>query len=66
MAFSSGWEYIDNTTRQVAEHFDWIHGSSIDKSFLKIAQRLNAQRPRKKRELLIVHDAKGLHSGEYA
>jgi pyridoxal phosphate enzyme (YggS family) len=30
-----------NKTRQVAEHFDWVH--TIDR--LKIAQRLSAQRP---------------------
>ena len=34
-----------NKTRQVAEHFDWIH--SLDR--LKIAQRLNTQRPAEKR-----------------
>ena len=39
------WHFLgplqSNKTRQVAEHFDWIH--SIDR--LKIAKRLNAQRP---------------------
>ena len=39
------WHFLgplqSNKTRQVAEHFDWIH--SLDR--LKIAQRLNAQRP---------------------
>ena len=39
------WHFLgplqSNKTRQVAEHFDWIH--SVDR--LKIAQRLNAQRP---------------------
>ena len=38
------WHFLgplqSNKTRQVAEHFDWIH--SVDR--LKIAQRLNAQR----------------------
>lgn len=39
------WHFIgpiqSNKTRQIAEHFDWVH--SIDR--LKIAERLNAQRP---------------------
>ena len=39
------WHFLgplqSNKTRHVAEHFDWIH--SVDR--LKIAQRLNAQRP---------------------
>ena len=39
------WHFLgplqSNKTRQVAEHVDWIH--SVDR--LKIAQRLNAQRP---------------------
>ena len=39
------WHFLgplqSNKTRQVAEHFDWIH--SIDR--VKVAQRLNAQRP---------------------
>jgi len=39
------WHFIgplqSNKTRAVAEHFDWVH--SIDR--LKIAERLNAQRP---------------------
>lgn len=39
------WHFIgplqSNKTRQVAEHFDWVH--SVDK--LKLATRLSAQRP---------------------
>lgn len=39
------WHFIgpiqSNKTRQIAEHFDWVH--SIDR--LKIAQRLSEQRP---------------------
>lgn len=39
------WHFIgrlqSNKTRDVAEHFDWVH--SIDR--LKVAERLNAQRP---------------------
>jgi PLP dependent protein len=39
------WHFIgplqSNKTRQVAEHFDWVH--SIDR--LKLAERLSAQRP---------------------
>jgi hypothetical protein len=39
------WHFIgplqSNKTREVAEHFDWVHG--IDR--LKIAERLSAQRP---------------------
>jgi PLP dependent protein len=39
------WHFIgpiqSNKTREIAEHFDWVH--SVDR--LKIAQRLNAQRP---------------------
>ncbi|HEU4621815.1 MAG TPA: YggS family pyridoxal phosphate-dependent enzyme [Burkholderiaceae bacterium] len=42
---SLSWHFIgplqSNKTREVAEHFDWVH--SIDR--LKIAQRLSAQRP---------------------
>ena len=45
------WHFLgplqSNKTRQVAEHFDWIH--SVDR--LKIAQRLNAQRPEDKQPL---------------
>ena len=40
------WHFIgplqSNKTREVAEHFDWVH--SVDR--LKIAQRLDAQRPK--------------------
>jgi pyridoxal phosphate enzyme (YggS family) len=40
------WHFIgpiqSNKTREIAEHFDWVH--SVDR--LKIAQRLNDQRPR--------------------
>ena len=39
------WHFLgplqSNKTRQVADHFDWIH--SVDR--VKVAQRLNAQRP---------------------
>ena len=39
------WHFIgpiqSNKTRPIAEHFDWVH--SVDR--LKIAQRLNEQRP---------------------
>lgn len=39
------WHFIgpiqSNKTRQVAEHFDWVH--SVDR--IKVAQRLNAARP---------------------
>jgi pyridoxal phosphate enzyme (YggS family) len=39
------WHFIgpiqSNKTRQIAEHFDWVH--SVDR--LKIAQRLSEQRP---------------------
>lgn len=39
------WHFLgplqSNKTRQVAEHFDWIH--SVDR--VKVAQRLNTQRP---------------------
>lgn len=39
------WHFIgplqSNKTREVAEHFDWVHG--VDR--LKIAERLSAQRP---------------------
>lgn len=39
------WHYIgniqSNKTRQIASHFDWVH--TVDR--LKIAQRLNEQRP---------------------
>src|ERR1035437_5502962 len=39
------WHFIgplqSNKTREVAEHFDWVH--SLDR--LKIAERLSAQRP---------------------
>ena len=42
---SISWHFIgplqSNKTRQVAEHFDWIH--TVDR--LKIAQRLSNQRP---------------------
>ena len=38
-----------NKTRLVAEHFDWVH--SVDR--LKIAQRLNEQRPAGKNPLQI-------------
>lgn len=45
------WHFIgplqSNKTRQVAEHFDWIH--TVDR--LKIAQRLSAQRPEEKAPL---------------
>lgn len=41
------WHFIgpiqSNKTRQIATHFDWVH--SVDR--IKIAQRLNEQRPRK-------------------
>jgi pyridoxal phosphate enzyme (YggS family) len=47
------WHFLgplqSNKTRQVAEHFDWIH--SIDR--LKIAQRLNAQRPEERAPLKV-------------
>jgi pyridoxal phosphate enzyme (YggS family) len=47
------WHFLgplqSNKTRQVAEHFDWIH--SVDR--LKIAQRLNAQRPTDKPPLKV-------------
>lgn len=47
------WHFLgplqSNKTRQVAEHFDWIH--SVDR--LKIAQRLNAQRPNDKPPLKV-------------
>ena len=40
------WHFIgpiqSNKTRQIAAHFDWVH--SVDR--IKIAQRLNEQRPR--------------------
>ena len=39
------WHFIgpiqSNKTRQIAEHFDWVH--SVDR--IKVAQRLNEQRP---------------------
>ena len=39
------WHFIgpiqSNKTRQIAEHFDWVH--SVDR--IKVAQRLNAARP---------------------
>lgn len=38
-----------NKTRQVAEHFDWVH--TVDR--LKIAQRLSAQRPPDKPDLQV-------------
>ena len=45
------WHFLgpiqSNKTRQVAEHFDWVH--SVDR--LKIAQRLNSQRPTEKNPL---------------
>jgi pyridoxal phosphate enzyme (YggS family) len=44
-AFDITWHFIgpiqSNKTRLIAAHFDWVH--SVDK--LKIAQRLNEQRP---------------------
>lgn len=44
-AFDITWHFIgpiqSNKTRPIAAHFDWVH--SVDK--LKIAQRLNEQRP---------------------
>ena len=47
------WHFLgplqSNKTRQVAEHFDWIH--SLDR--LKIAHRLNAQRPTEKAPLKV-------------
>ena len=47
------WHFLgplqSNKTRQVAEHFDWIH--SVDR--LKIAQRLNAQRPAERAPLKV-------------
>lgn len=48
------WHFIgpiqSNKTRPIAEHFDWVH--SIDR--LKIAQRLNEQRPVKLGELNVL------------
>lgn len=48
------WHFIgplqSNKTKLVAEHFDWIH--TIDR--LKIAQRLNEQRPTEKAKLNIL------------
>ena len=42
---SPTWHFIgpiqSNKTRQIAEHFDWVH--SVDR--IKVAQRLNAARP---------------------
>jgi pyridoxal phosphate enzyme (YggS family) len=47
------WHFIgplqSNKTRQVAEHFNWVH--SIDR--LKIAERLSAQRPANKPTLQV-------------
>ena len=47
------WHFIgpiqSNKTRPIAEHFDWVH--SVDR--LKIAQRLNDQRPAKRNPLNI-------------
>ena len=47
------WHFLgplqSNKTRKVAEHFDWIH--SVDR--LKIAQRLNAQRPAERAPLKV-------------
>ena len=47
------WHFLgplqSNKARQVAEHFDWIH--SLDR--LKIAQRLNAQRPAERAPLKV-------------
>ncbi|MDP1932847.1 MAG: YggS family pyridoxal phosphate-dependent enzyme [Gammaproteobacteria bacterium] len=47
------WHFIgpiqSNKTRDIAEHFDWVH--SVDR--LKIAQRLDAQRPATKGPLNI-------------
>ena len=47
------WHFIgpiqSNKTRPIAEHFDWVH--SVDR--LKIAQRLNDQRPAKRTPLNI-------------
>lgn len=47
------WHFIgpiqSNKTRQIAEHFDWVH--SIDR--LKIAERLSEQRPAKLKPLNI-------------
>jgi PLP dependent protein len=44
-AFDITWHFIgpiqSNKTKPIAAHFDWVH--SVDK--LKIAQRLNEQRP---------------------
>jgi len=49
-----GWHFIgplqSNKTRQVAEHFDWVH--SVDR--VKIAQRLNDQRPADKPPLKVL------------
>jgi pyridoxal phosphate enzyme (YggS family) len=46
------WHFIgpiqSNKTRQIAEHFDWVH--SVDR--LKIAQRLSEQRPT---DLSLIH-----------
>lgn len=47
------WHFIgpiqSNKTRPIAEHFDWVH--SVDR--LKIAERLNAQRPEQRPPLKI-------------
>ena len=47
------WHFLgplqSNKTRKVAEHFDWIH--SVDR--LKIAERLNAQRPAERAPLKV-------------
>lgn len=48
------WHFIgpiqSNKTREIAEHFDWVH--SVDR--LKIAQRLSAQRPQSKPDLQVL------------
>lgn len=48
------WHFIgpiqSNKTRPIAEHFDWVH--SVDR--LKIAQRLNEQRPNNLGELNVL------------
>ncbi len=47
------WHFIgpiqSNKTREIAEHFDWVH--SVDR--IKIAERLNAQRPDNKTPLSV-------------
>jgi PLP dependent protein len=48
------WHFIgpiqSNKTREIAEHFDWVH--SVDR--LKIAQRLHDQRPEGRRPLQVL------------